>query len=148
MVKAIVIDLDGTLYDSSGRKHYVSGKKKNYDKFHLASRFDKPNLWCAELIQSMKVVYLPIYVSGREDKYEGITLDWLKKYNLPLQPQAALFMRKTGDYRKDCVIKKEIYLEKIKPAYDVLFAIDDRQQVVDMWREQGLTCLQCGAGNF
>ena len=26
---------------------------------------------------------------------------------------------------------------------DILFVVDDRQKVVDMWREEGLTCLQC-----
>jgi hypothetical protein len=31
---------------------------------------------------------------------------------------------------------------------DILFAVDDRQQVVDMWRRNGITCLQCDEGQF
>ena len=27
----------------------------------------------------------------------------------------------------------------------VLFVVDDRQRVVDMWRAEGITCLQCEA---
>ena len=45
-------------------------------------------------------------------------------------------------------IKKEIYRHLIKPYYDVLFAIDDRQQVVDLWRDEGLVCLQCAKGDY
>lgn len=29
---------------------------------------------------------------------------------------------------------------------DILFTIDDRQSVVDMWRANGITCLQCKKG--
>ncbi len=42
----------------------------------------------------------------------------------------------------------KIYEEHIKAKYDILLAIADRQQVVDMWREQGLVCLQCDKGDF
>jgi|TARA_R110000823_G_scaffold205986_1_gene336775 hypothetical protein len=31
---------------------------------------------------------------------------------------------------------------------NILYAVDDRQQVVDMWRSNGITCLQCAVGNF
>jgi len=29
-----------------------------------------------------------------------------------------------------------------------LFVLDDRDQVVNMWREQGFKCLQVAEGNF
>jgi hypothetical protein len=29
-----------------------------------------------------------------------------------------------------------------------MYAVDDRQRVVDMWRSNGLTCLQVAEGNF
>ena len=31
---------------------------------------------------------------------------------------------------------------------EILFVLDDRSQVVKMWRELGLTCLQVADGNF
>ena len=39
------------------------------------------------------------------------------------------------------VVKREL-LDRIGEFYDVQAAIDDRQQVVDMWRAAGLLCLQ------
>jgi len=30
----------------------------------------------------------------------------------------------------------------------VLFIVEDRSSVVDMWRAQGLVCLQCAPGEF
>ena len=149
MKPAIICDLDGTLYDSSGRKHYVSGKEKNYHKFHEASSFDLPHRWCVEILTRFQNDHEILYVSGREDRYRDLTLDWLYKFSLtPPGRVEHLYMRKSGDYRKDCVVKKEIYEAEIKGKYDVLFVLDDRKQVVDMWRAEGLTVLHCAEGDF
>jgi hypothetical protein len=59
-----------------------------------------------------------------------------------------LFMRKTGDIRSDDIVKREIYETHIKPEWNVVCVLDDRQRVVDMWREIGLTCLQVDYGDF
>lgn len=45
-------------------------------------------------------------------------------------------------------MKKAWYHELIEPFFDVLFAVDDRKRVADMWRSVGLTCLHCDEGNF
>ncbi len=57
-------------------------------------------------------------------------------------------MRKGKDNRKDAIIKKEILGLLRQEGKEILFAVDDRQQVVDMWRENGITCLQCDIGDF
>ena len=57
-------------------------------------------------------------------------------------------MRRTYDRRKDCVIKMEIFEQYINNIYFVEFCIDDRTQVVELWRSLGLTCLQVADGNF
>jgi len=57
-------------------------------------------------------------------------------------------MRKTGDSRKDSIVKREIFEEHIKGKYRIQFVLDDRNQVVEMWRQLGLTCLQVAEGDF
>jgi hypothetical protein len=57
-------------------------------------------------------------------------------------------MRAEGDTRKDSIIKEEIYRAEIENKYNVLFVLDDRNQVVELWRRLGLTCLQVAEGNF
>jgi hypothetical protein len=56
-------------------------------------------------------------------------------------------MRKDGDFRADYIVKQEI-LDAHIPKDRVLFVLDDRQQVVDMWRRNGLMCFQVAEGNF
>ena len=56
---------------------------------------------------------------------------------------------KAQEFEKDAKIKHEIYINQIEPKYDVQFVIDDRKQVVDMWRNVvGLKVAQVAEGNF
>ena len=57
-------------------------------------------------------------------------------------------MRQDDDYRFDEIIKEEIYTNNIKDNFKVLFVLDDRTKVVNMWRKIGLTCLQVDNGDF
>jgi len=46
-------------------------------------------------------------------------------------------------------VDKEIYKAKIEPNYDVYLVLDDRNQVVDMWRKElQLPCFQVWYGDF
>ncbi len=63
-------------------------------------------------------------------------------------PYSALYMRPEGDTRKDVLIKQEIYEREVKGKYNVLFVLNDRQQVVDSWRALGLTVSQVAPGDF
>ena len=50
-------------------------------------------------------------------------------------------LREDGDNTPDQELKRAWLHAYGKER--ILFTVDDRQKVVDMWREEGLTCLQC-----
>ena len=135
--KAIIVDIDGTLSHSGGIRTPFE-----YDKV-IDDDID-------EIIKHIVIVYRSIgykviIVSGREDICYDMTRDWLNKHNAPYD---FMYMRKRGDFRKDAIVKKEIYDKYIKNTFNILFCLDDRNQVVDMWREIGIKCLQVQDGNF
>jgi hypothetical protein len=45
-----------------------------------------------------------------------------------------LYLRRTGDRRKDFVVKKEVYDRHIAGRYTVRVVFEDRDQVVRLWR--------------
>lgn len=57
-------------------------------------------------------------------------------------------MRRKGDYRPDEIIKKEIFDNYILGQYDVICVFDDRNKVVDIWRENKLLTCQVEQGDF
>jgi hydroxymethylpyrimidine pyrophosphatase-like HAD family hydrolase len=148
--KGIIIDLDGTLCNVDHRRHHVHGENKDWKSFFAGIDKDPVNEWCRQLVLSMHKKYRIIFVTGRAEEYRTVSVQWLVKnigfHAVGLSP---LFMRKNGDFREDFIIKREIYERKIKPDYDILFCVDDRDSVVKMWREQGLDVLHCsGEGGF
>lgn len=137
---AIICDLDGTL--SIFEK--IDKSKPHYRNQYNASTCDQDllNPVVASIISKFDNIIL---LSGREDKYEEPTRKFLTKHNIKFNK---LIMRKSGDNRKDSIIKHEIYTQQIEPNYNILFVLDDRNQVVQMWRSIGLTCLQVADGDF
>ena len=57
-------------------------------------------------------------------------------------------LRPDNDFRADHIIKEEILNRLLAAGKIIEFVVDDRQQVVDMWRRNGITCLQCDIGDF
>lgn len=135
-LRAYLFDLDGTLA--------VMGERGPFDWDKVEG--DTLNEPVANLaIALSKAGWIVIYCSGRMEAAREGSIDWLCYNGLP---RGALFMRADGDFRKDNVVKKEIYLQQIEPFYEIIAVIDDRQQVVDMWRDLGLPCFQVAKGNF
>jgi predicted kinase len=135
--KAIICDLDGTLALMNGRNPFDASKCDE----------DELNIPVANVLKNYKKLgYKILLVSGREDRYKEPTLRFLEKHEIGYDD---LIMRKTQDSRKDSIIKTEIYNEFIKENYFVEFVLDDRNQVVDTWRNDlKLPCFQVYYGDF
>ena len=140
--RAIICDIDGTLA--------MRGERSPYDYSKVGE--DEPNLPIVELAKTLSENWSReiIFVSGRDDSCEFETNEWLRMALdiFDSYDDVVLHMRKTGDNRPDAVVKREIYERHIKDRYQVDYVLDDRNQVVAMWRSLGLVVLQVAEGNF
>jgi predicted kinase len=134
---AIIVDIDGTLA--------IMGKRSPYD-WHLVGN-DLPNpavIWMVKAAHKAGAQVL--YLSGRDGSCYNPTLEWLDKH---VGIEGRLWMRAAGDNRKDSIVKEEFYHSNIEGKYNVITVFDDRDQVVDLWRNTlGLPCFQVNYGNF
>lgn len=138
---AIICDLDGTL----SIFEYTSGLRLRspYD----ASKADC-DIICKPVAEALRAFYNLgyeiIFLSGREDKFREPTLRFLESVSDQFQIKyLKLLMRATGDFRKDSIVKKEIYEKQIKNNFNILCVFDDRKNVVSQWRELGLYVFDC-----
>lgn len=140
MRKTVIFDLDGTLADLTHRLPYIKGEQKNWDAFHLACVNDAPILPIIMVHNALFALHRVLIVSGRNDTVQKQTERWLYDNGIMFHD---LIMRPEGDYTPDDELK-EVWLRtgKLGPIGDILCVFDDRQRVVDMWRKNGLTCLQ------
>lgn len=140
-----IFDLDGTLADIKHRLHHIKGDKPNWDTFNKMCTYDEPKHDIIQLLQILANCGFRIAIfSGRMDNAMTETKDWLKRHHVHYD---VLAMRKTGDYRSDTAVKEEM-LKTHLYADDVLIVVDDRDKVVKLWRDLGLTCLQCQPGDY
>lgn len=134
---AVIVDIDGTVAHMVGRSPY---------EWHRVGE-DEPDEVVVGLVYDF-YTHLGceiIFVSGRDEVCREATKDWL---NWNVVEGFHLYMRPEGDQRKDAIVKRELFDEHIRDNFNVRFVLDDRKQVVDMWRSLGLTCLQVADGDF
>lgn len=140
---AVIADMDGTLsLNTSGRPFYGDGAAEG-----MLTDFVNGNVADAVRAVCDGIDAELIVLTGREDTPEirKATYDWLdKNWLLPDK----LLMRPKGDYSPAQECKRAIYKKYIEGNYNVLVVFDDSQKCVDMWREEGLTCLQPNEGKF
>lgn len=139
--KCVLVDIDGTVAQMNGRMAY--------DWKRVGE--DQPKWNVINVVKSLKNHgYQIIFFSGRDGVCQPETSAWLTKYfGWKEGSEFQLFMRQPKDQRKDSIVKKEMFETYIRNKYFVEMVIDDRDQVVAMWRKElGLTCLQVDYGDF
>jgi len=151
--KTIIFDLDGTLALIDERRALATKEngKINWDVFFNPDniQLDKPNWPVIEMAKTLKNAGNRIVIfSGRSKATKEVTKDWLNQHGVPFD---VIKMRPTGNgfqFMPDDSLKKK-WLEDLFPnTDDILCVFDDRDKVVKMWRENGITCFQVALGNF
>ena len=150
MKNTIIFDLDGTLVNVDARRKIAikQNGKMDWNKWFDPSniKFDTPNDTVIKMAQLFAEDGFNIVIfSGRSDKTKHTTLDWLTHNKVPFNK---LVMRdKDRHFMPDNDLKKQLLNEHVD-IDDVFLVVDDRQQVVDMWRSLGLKVFQVDDGNF
>lgn len=153
MNKCVVMDIDGTLANAEHRIHLLPVNRREtgvapsqcWEEFFAEAGSD-------EVIEEIKILnnlmfgeYTVFACTGRAEKDRQMTVEWLEKHEIQFD---FLFMRADGDHRKDTEVKKEM-LDRIRSLnFEPLFAVEDRKSVTQMWRENGVRCLQVCEGDY
>lgn len=140
--KAIISDLDGTLFRMNGRSPYDYSRvgEDSIDPIirGIVNRYHTDG-------------YTVLLVSGRDDSCYPQTLCsllandvWYDK--LLMRPVEAVDGH--GGKLPDFQVKYDLFNEFIRDQFDVQFVLDDRRQVIDMWRALGLKVLDVAGNEF
>ena len=149
MDKIVIFDLDGTLALIDKRRALATDMgtgKMDWKIFFDPDMVDlddpnTPVITMANLLSSQYRIWI---LSGRSDVTHQATRDWLNKHDiwfdhLTMRPQNHLYMADND--------LKQMWLDSIGKD-NVAMVFDDRNQVVDMWRQNGLTTFQVADGDF
>lgn len=138
-----IFDLDGTLANCRHRVPLIP----DWDAFFGACSEDAP-IWpviqTAKRLSNSAEVWI---VSGRNEQARNATVHWLESHTLPIG--WLKFMRAHKDHRPDDEVKREwLHSLAAEDRERIVAVFDDRDRVVNMWREEGLPCFQVAPGDF
>lgn len=146
MTKVIVFDIDGTLANIEHRRSYIATKPKNWKAFNAGIVNDTPHediVWLTKVFASR--LDAVILCSGRGEEHRDVTEKQMSDFGVHFRK---LFMRPAKDHRQDYIIKVEL-LQQIRAEFGEPFLwFDDRSQVVDAIRAEGVRVLQVAPGDF
>ena len=131
----IVVDMDSTLCVNLTRRPFYE------DDWKEKLIYDTPLAGPISILRSQKMTGTCdiIILTGRREDGREQTEEWLNTYRVPYDQ---LLMRGEKDYTKGDIFKEKMLKEHILPNYNVLFAMDDDDKCVKMFRKNGITCLQ------
>lgn len=133
--KAVLVDLDGTIADMR------ANGRSPYDMTRVAE--DDPHEDVIDLIRTyaQSKGYKIVIVSARSDINGGEvnSKKWLDQY---FPEYDAIFMRHGDDWRKDNIVKEEIFRNQVLKSFNPVCVFDDRMQVVKLWSNLGLRVYQ------
>ncbi len=132
----VIFDIDGTLA--------LMGKRGPFDWMKVYK--DDINEIVSEQVEFHRSKGREIFVvTGRDEVCRKVTEEWLELYGIEYDK---LFMRPKNDYRKDTLIKKEIYENEIVGKYNLLTVYDDRLSVCKTWHNLGVFVFTVNQGLF
>jgi len=156
MSKIVIFDLDGTLADISKRRALASFTSKEKKRMNWKVFFEPKNISLDEpntpVIESFKALqaagHTMVIFSGRDSISLKESTEWLNSHGV--FPDF-FRMRPQGTFTPDDTLKLDWVNELDVNGLgkdDVMCIFDDRDKVVNMWRENGFTCFQVAPGPF
>jgi hydroxymethylpyrimidine pyrophosphatase-like HAD family hydrolase len=146
----IVCDLDGTLANIDHRVHLAENKQ--WDEFNARSVDDTVNSDVVAFLEmALDANYNVLLLTGKSAKWAGLTQEWLVDRVVDTLFDH-LIMRPEGDFTPDHEVKPRMLIEFFgsieKARESVLFVLEDRDRVVEAWRNLGFYCWQPRAGGY
>lgn len=152
MTDCYVFDIDGTLADVTHRLHHIQKSPKDWPAFFAAAVDDQVIKHVAKIAYGLYLANEEIiFVSGRPEEWKDDTADWIFRHRIVPQViliKPRLYMRKTGDFRDDDIVKAELLAKVREGGWNPVMVFDDRSRCVTMWRAAGIPCAQVAEGNF
>lgn len=143
----IIFDIDGTLYDHNHRLKYLFSDPPDWERFKSDIYLDTKIPEINDLLISLHTYHRIIFCTGRDRSLEQITISQILKLyeNSTIyidKSKILLYMRAVNDMRQDDAVKYDLLKDMQSDGLDPKVVFEDRKSVVNMWRKNGLICLQ------
>lgn len=151
-IKWIVVDLDGTVCDIAHRVHLAQAKQ--WEDFHALIPDDKMIKSVIDVVESLSYNFKILLCTGRNERHRAATVKWLTDNKCDSWFDD-LIMR--PDEGEDSILPDhELKLKLLDDFFDgrepslkrVTAILEDRDKVVESFRNAGYNCWQVANGQY
>lgn len=138
--KIVVVDIDGTIAKvPKERMDFLESGNTNWNEFYdMDFSNDKPIFEIIELVWNLTKHYEIVFCTGRSEIIRDVTEKWLRSYSL----FGKLLMRPNDCEVADAKMKPALLLDNNITFDNIAFILEDKNCVVNEWRNLGIKCLQ------
>lgn len=132
-----IVDLDNTIAHDAHRIPYIEWDKSGHDRYHLYHMLAPYDDFCNRQLCADPGISIVVF-TARPEMYRVPTEYWLNKHNIRWK---ILMMRNNDDHRHSVDIKRDMLAKLLSVGVNkaaIANAYDDREDVVAMYKEQGL----------
>lgn len=142
---AVVVDLDGTLSDASGRQHHLERRPKDWDAFFDAVGEDPVIAHVHRLVDCLDPSLLVVLLTARPVRVREKTVAWLAAAGIRWD---LLVMREDRDFRPSPDAKRDAVHALRGVGFDLRLAVDDDPRNASMFENEGIPCLYVHSGYY
>ncbi|MEM9034155.1 MAG: hypothetical protein AAGD18_06145 [Actinomycetota bacterium] len=139
----VVVDIDGVVADARHRQHFLEGRRKRWGPFFDAAGGDGLIEEVGALLEVVAGDVVVVLLTARPESIHGLTVDWLRRHDVRWD---LLIMRGFGDYRPSPDVKRSELHALRRAGFRPLLAVDDDPRNVNMFRAEGVPCLEIPSG--
>lgn len=145
--QTIIFDIDGTIANVEHRRHFVNGGNKDWKSFRAETVNDTPNQWVVDIAKRHIAAGDEVaFFSARNESEREITEQQINEW--VGGGHKGVFLRPNDSFEPDEIFKADLAdrFEKMGGKIDLVF--DDRNKVVQMWKDRGTPVVQVADGDF
>jgi hypothetical protein len=144
---AVVVDIDGVISDASTRQHFLKNPEgiRDWDGFFGSVGEDQPLAAIPALLHLLEPALTVILLSGRPAWVLDRTRDWLERHHIRWDQ---LLVREGEDFMDPTAFKRDVVVDLRDGGWDLVFAFDDNEAIVEMFREQDVPVLYVHSGYY
>ena len=147
MNKLWVFDIDNTLANVHHRWDHLRGEMKDWKKFFAEQHKDEPYQAVFDVLHALAndENNSIIVVTGRDEMFREVSLEWLNRHINYEFPSEDLHMRPAGNREDDDTLKVKIIKTWLQrhPSYTMGGIFDDRHRIIDAFRAEGWYTFEC-----
>lgn len=140
-----IFDMDGVLSDATGRQHFLTWPRRDWDAFFAAAGSDAVFADTVTMLGLLSATLQIVVLTARPISIRPDTTDWLARHEVPYD---LLVMRPDVDRRASAAYKKSAVDELRTSGFVPRIAFEDDVRNVEMLRAQGVPCVYIHSGYY